>query len=510
MRLPVSIFVRRSLLLGSRKIMTYILRAGVLVFLSFVLLSVQMTADYIGAPGLMLFQFVVYINAVLIFLSGPFYFASIITEEKEDMTLGYLKMAGLSPFSIVAGKGTAQLLGAAMLLVCQLPFVVLSVTLGGVSLGQVLAAYVALFAHLVLVANVALLFSVVFRRGSHATFVTLLVLFGFFAGVPFVAAVSPTPTTAITYCMKTVTDALVPASVFVRLEEILRTGFAGPWIEVQLVGNVLCGAAFFAVSVLTFDFFTREEHPVAPPRTPTTDRSLPLRWLRPSPMWRNALAWKDFNFMAGGRASLIVKFVAYGVLIGFIAFLSHTFDNADWREGFSTTAMVISAIFAAVEIVHQAGRIFAAERQWGTLSALMVLPMSTARIAYSKALGCALGLVPAAVWFLVGMLLVPEPLNVTSADLARILFGVAAVLVEVLLVAHLVAWFSILVRHGGTLLALGVYFVGNMFFGFWVIPLVLFVPQGWYFGVWALAGRIAIVAFLHYLVLSRLRTVAAR
>jgi ABC-type transport system involved in multi-copper enzyme maturation permease subunit len=226
-------------------------------------------------------------------------------------------------------------------------------------------------------------------------------------------------------------------------------------------------------------------------------------------MWRNPLAWKDFNFMAGGRVSLAVKFAAYGFLIGFIAFLSHTFGRTAWRESFSTTAMVLMGIFGVVETVHQAGRIFAAERQWGTLSGLMVLPMSTARIAYSKALGCALGLIPAALWFLAGMLLVPEPLSVDSAEIPRILFVVASVLVEALLVAHLVAWFSILVRHGGTLLALGVYFVGNMFFGFWVLPLLLFVPQGWYFGVWALAGRVGIVVLLHYLVLSRLRTVAA-
>src|SRR5262249_47455071 len=117
-----------------------------------------------------------WLNMVLISLAGISFFATAITEEKEEDTLGLLKMAGIDPVGILLGKSTSRLLGAALLLLVQFPFTLLAITLGGVTLGQVLAAYFSLTAYMVLLANVGLLCSVVFQRGGMASIITGLVL----------------------------------------------------------------------------------------------------------------------------------------------------------------------------------------------------------------------------------------------------------------------------------------------------------------------------------------------
>ena len=52
-------------------------------------------------------------------------------EEKEEQTLGLLRMTGLSPLSILLGKSTSRLCGALLLLAAQFPFTIFAVTLGG-------------------------------------------------------------------------------------------------------------------------------------------------------------------------------------------------------------------------------------------------------------------------------------------------------------------------------------------------------------------------------------------
>ena len=81
------------------------------------------------------------------------FFATAITEEKEEGTLGLLKMAGISRVSILLGKSTSRLITAILLFLVQLPFTLLAITLGGVTLGQIFAAYWALLAYMLLVAH---------------------------------------------------------------------------------------------------------------------------------------------------------------------------------------------------------------------------------------------------------------------------------------------------------------------------------------------------------------------
>src|SRR5439155_21710329 len=123
-------------------------------------LFTQESMRWLGAPGLRFFQAVVQINFFFITLAGVGYFASAITEEKEEMTLGLLRMTSLNPLSILLGKSTSRVFGAVLLLLAQFPFTLLAVSLGGVSVAQVMAVYCTLGAYVFLLSNVALFCSV--------------------------------------------------------------------------------------------------------------------------------------------------------------------------------------------------------------------------------------------------------------------------------------------------------------------------------------------------------------
>src|SRR5262249_37041925 len=99
MKLPALALFERSLRLESRSALMIMTRAGLLVLILCLLYPIQMTArsGFGGAPGLEFLQFLCWANLVCITLAGASYFASAITEEKEESMLGLLRMTDLNP-----------------------------------------------------------------------------------------------------------------------------------------------------------------------------------------------------------------------------------------------------------------------------------------------------------------------------------------------------------------------------------------------------------------------------
>src|SRR5262245_60258699 len=163
--------LHRAIRLDARLVRTHLFREGfaLLVYGGLIFAQISSSVTLVGAPGLKLFNTMTYLNLILISLAGVSFFATAITEEKEEETLGLLKMAGIDPLGILLGKSTSRLLGTILLLLVQIPFILLAITLGGVTLGQVLAAYCSLAAYMILLANVGLFCSVRYRRGGTAS-----------------------------------------------------------------------------------------------------------------------------------------------------------------------------------------------------------------------------------------------------------------------------------------------------------------------------------------------------
>jgi ABC-type transport system involved in multi-copper enzyme maturation permease subunit len=441
---------------------------SVLVLLG-MLIEAHISSGGVGAPGLRLFHSICYLSIALISLAGLGFFASAIAEEKEEGTLGLLKLADLSTLSIVLGKSTSRLAIALVVFVGQIPFALLSITLGGLTAAQVWAAYVAMAAYLVLVANIALVWSVVCNRTSSASLLLLLtLLLGLF--------VAPTLHKSQAGLER---DKLVPVgnaamdlvwgtseffdtnSIFTRVDTILTTGFDEPAVSMQVWTNLAAALVCFVLACLVFNRFT-EYVGSTPGVRGTRVRRWSGRSIRSRP-GRLPLVWKDFYFLAGGPRAVIFKSVLYVLLIAGL------FRMYDWvwvlsYASFQEAAWFSAVLIAVAELLLCATRIFHSERAEGTLPCLLVLPRSLWSICYGKLTGCLLGSVPTILMFVALFVLLPDSMMREEDFFEN--FMPACMMFLVLL--HLTVFYSLIVRWGALPLAMGTLLLG----GTCIVPIV--------------------------------------
>ncbi len=467
MALPVAPFFKRSLVRDCRQGRTYLERGGLLVATLICLMSAHAVAAFLGAPGLQLLSSITGLNAFLILLAGPSLFASVVTEEKEDMTLGLVKMTGLGSLWILLGLSVGRLLTACMLLLAQVPFVVLAVALGGVSHLQVIAAYCALAAHLIFISCLGLLCSTVCKRTRRAASLCVALILGFFL-VPWAVGEWIKATVAggvvakggfVDSVFGGLCELARDASVFTRIGEVLTTGFSGSPIGFQVLADVGAAALLFLLSWALFNRCTREEGTPAPGRGGSFGLGGRLRRLGMGRAWRNALAWHGFYFTAGGKAMMVVKFALYAALLAGICAISSAAGDPLDRKEFGTVAMSMGLALVCLELAVCHGRAFGEERKSRTLVSIMLIPASTHGIVYRKMLGCLLGMAPALSLFCLGVVVFPdgfaEALGTTVTEPAA-WCGVA----WFVLFCQLTALFSVLLRRGGLLLAFVVSYFG--------------------------------------------------
>lgn len=416
---PTLALMNRTLREDIRALKSTLFRIGFLAFSFSAVLSIERSSRLFGAPGLEFFQWLFGYGLLLILILGVLYFSNVITEEKEQMTLGLLRMAGVGPLSVLLGKSTAQLLAALMLLTLQFPFMLLAITLGGVTLEQVLAAYCCLLAFTVFMANLGLLCSVVCKRASGASRMTgFVVLTAWLSPVVVLELINEFNRSGllavngtVSQTLKAVFETLRACSPTTSFALICQTGFAGPVISLQVVSNVLLGAVFFLLAWSSFELFTRDATPAGPARGIPLRRKRLLWILAPGRAWRHALIWKDFYFLAGGWQVMLATFVLYGLLIGGAYYLTNWRSSGLDFEHLGGCALVCMTIVILLTGFFFAARLFQTEIEWKTLNSLLILPLPLGGLAYSKAAGCVIGLVPAGTYFLAGMVLCPEAIE---------------------------------------------------------------------------------------------------
>src|SRR5262245_49373029 len=122
----------RALRVDARNFRSHLIRVGLLSVILYSLWFSDFMSPLSGAPGLTLFRILAISNAVFVTIFGVGHFASAIAEEKEERTLGLLKMADVGSLSILLGKWAPRMIAMLLLVIVQVPFTLLSVTLGGV------------------------------------------------------------------------------------------------------------------------------------------------------------------------------------------------------------------------------------------------------------------------------------------------------------------------------------------------------------------------------------------
>jgi ABC-type transport system involved in multi-copper enzyme maturation permease subunit len=113
---------------------------------------------------------------LLVSLMAPSFAASAITGEKERESYEMLLASPLRPGAIVLGKLAASLTPLAELMICSLPIVMLCLPLGGVSLYEVFAAYIAMACSVALSGMISLWTSSYFTRTSASLVVSYLAI----------------------------------------------------------------------------------------------------------------------------------------------------------------------------------------------------------------------------------------------------------------------------------------------------------------------------------------------
>ncbi len=113
---------------------------------------------------------------ILMSLMAPSFAAGTVTGEKERKTYEMLLASPMRPVAIVVGKLFASLSHLAVLVFCSLPIVMLCLPLGGVSLYEVLATYVAMAASVLTFGMISMACSSYFSRTTAAEVVSYLLI----------------------------------------------------------------------------------------------------------------------------------------------------------------------------------------------------------------------------------------------------------------------------------------------------------------------------------------------
>ena len=107
---------RRALQVSSRAKAPVILRGSIVLCLFLAVFGAHESAMYGTATGADLLAWIAWTDWILINLLGVTAFSSVITQEKEVMSLGLLRLAGFSAGSLLLGKSIGLLLQALFLL----------------------------------------------------------------------------------------------------------------------------------------------------------------------------------------------------------------------------------------------------------------------------------------------------------------------------------------------------------------------------------------------------------
>ncbi len=465
---PIFALFIRSIREDNRAKFTPIARASLVLIVLFFIAVNQRDFASNPAPGLHVFALVMFINLFGLVLGGITAFCSAITEEKEDDTLGLLRMTNLSPVAILFGKGLSRFVGGLLLIVSQIPFSMLCVTLGGVSGEQILSGYAVLVCTLFFLCNLGLLMSVVCRKTGLAVALTVFIgallyvgaPFAYFATFEFRMGTSPTGMwpEILGYLLGNNPVFQIATMVFGAGGGFLPTS-ASPWLF-----NGVAGTSCFLLAWALFGRFCSGTAESTATRKKQKKGAKLLRAPRPA---TNSIAWKDFWFQYGGRRGLIIRFIGYAVLIfGFACLMAY---NSSYMKSDDIGEMMIAfaSVGLGVELVIGAASFFGTERRLLTLSSLITIPLPLGKIVRQKILALLASFIPGFCFVLLGVMIAPGTLDdvlrdITSDqnDILAFIYG-ALHLITVPLLACLL---SLIMRRGAVPATIAIGFVWNILF----------------------------------------------
>ncbi|MDX1970059.1 MAG: hypothetical protein SFV23_22990 [Planctomycetaceae bacterium] len=369
---------RLSLVNDSRRAGLHAVRFG-LVLVLYLAIVVTHLLSTTTAAGLPLFRAQLLITAFYLSVNAIFGFSQSIAEEREDESLGLMRLAGVSALAILFGKTLSRLIDAGLLIAIQLPFTIVAVTLGGVSIPQVSAAYGALFAYLWLLATIGIAASVRAPSGGAAARWTGIFL-AIYVLPPFLSMLTtrmPSPLLRQFYDL---------FSLPLRFMTVTESAFNDP---------VWCWPILFALAfgmgclIDAWRMFDR----VAVGREVIGKVSLlpPLRKHAPRRAWDLPILGRVFQFETGGKRWVYFRAGAQ------LAILAAMFLVQETPGRCFVWALLWGGLLCLFDATWSASGLFRNEIREQTWSTLVQTPRGLVNIVTEKWIGWALGLAPSIV-----------------------------------------------------------------------------------------------------------------
>ena len=510
--------MNRAFRLDERHIRTHALRLAVLGFVYLVLLGIA-SNEFFGAQGLRLFQSISWINIGVILISGGGLFAAVIAEEKEEMTLGLLQLAGVRPLGLLLGKFAPRLITAMMLLAAQIPFVMLAITLGGVGLPQVIAVTACLAAFLWMVANLGLFCSVIASTPRKASLLLFVLLGLYFGGMSIVWGIAEAlhseriVSRDFVDTIEHAKDVVFQTTPVYELARLTSTGTRSHVVTLQSVSNMVLGAALFALAWIATRWCLKSAEPPAPRRLIGYKSARGKRGrLVARRCWDMALAWKDFHYLSGGFTHVVRLYSIAAFLVALSLFWPWWAGLGIAWQGTAAGLIGISTTVCMVHMGVLASRFLAEEVRWNTLADIVLLPTSLGALIWQKVLGCLLAAIPYLVLIAIGFLMV----LFSTDDFGRLdldIFPFVYVVLGYVTFLHLAALISLYVKRGAFAIALVAMWLGNvisMIFGSWILSGMRGADGFTAWGIMMATIMLILIPAMQVLIIGRVKTLAGQ
>jgi len=478
-----SAFFVRSVRQEARFISHHVLRAGLAAVILVIFAGHLATDPLSVSAGNTFARTVLYSLYGFITLLGGDYFCAAIVEEKEERTLPLLVLTGASPLAILIGKSGPRLISVLLLVLIATPFLLLSLTLGGLVFRNVLTAILGVLAYSLMLSQLGLFASVISHTLPMA-FSRTLVLWGTVEFLPLLGWAVATGTMALSSHANTAAAEEFVASGSLFSAEWLE--YALGWLhlnarwlqivtdELPLFGNLslylvgfgnepiwrpqmtfhlLLAGGFLLVSWLTFQRMTATALTFEAD-APRKSTGLTRKTLRVS---GQALTWKSWRWLAGGWTWFWFR------LLGIPAIVTTASLGIAWAMGESLPLWVLGMILMLFGVVAfvcnfaiSLDRLFTTEIQQKTLSSLLQLPISRNALCGQMTLGLVPSIVASMSCLIFGIVLLlwVEPKAVEAAKYAVASgwpYLIAALLATTLYLGLLL---SVRMRFGGMLVAI--------------------------------------------------------
>lgn len=362
------------------------------------------TVSFAGAKGSLVLYALTSCNILYIALYSFAYFSRVISEEKQNKTMTLLRLTPVNEKNIFYGKLLPPFINLIMMLIFQLPIILLTITLGGVSFLQVFKVYILLLLIAACFASLGAWVSSSNPENWLAHFNFIFVFFGIavlYGAIQFLY-------------MYELTQPII---------EFINTNnpFTKCYLVIHKKGESILVSCIFSLSALAlglklaFKSFLKhiDFDEVSPPEIKQKTKS----YKRRVNFGKSPLIQKEFYFGCGGRRTQIVIFVVLTLFGGlFYSFNTKKHYYYSSEPSALTQILLINLTCLALFVIYTAGNSFKREKTDKTWSDLLLSPLSPYQLINHKIMGSVKFILPMAIAIIL-LLLIRQKQTLTDLKL---------------------------------------------------------------------------------------------